>query len=69
MELRQIIDKYDIGYYIQSHDPKHIATVIEKIFADETRYKTVKQNTAKAKTELCWEEEEKVLISVINNII
>ena len=66
VELKQIIDQYDIGYYIQNHDPKDIASIIESIFADESRYNTVKQNTAKAKVELCWEKEEKVLISVIN---
>lgn len=65
IELKQIIDRYDIGYYIQNHDPKHIAEVVKTIFADETRYKTVKYNTAKAKEELCWENEEKVLISLI----
>ena len=66
-ELKQIIDQYDIGYYIQSHDPKHIAEVISAIFADEVRYNTKKQNTAKAKVELCWENEEKVLIGIINS--
>jgi len=65
IELKQIIDKYDIGYYIQSHDPEHIAQVIKDIFIDEKRYETVKENTAKAKVELCWEKEEEVLISVI----
>jgi len=69
VELKQIIDKYDVGYYIKNHDPKNIATVIKGIFADETRYKVVKQNTAKAKMELCWEKEEKALVLVINNII
>ena len=66
IELKQIIDKYDIGYYIQNHDPKHIASVISDIFSDESRYNTVKNNTLKAKEELCWENEEKVLIGVIN---
>jgi len=65
VELRQLIDKYDIGYYIQNHDPIHIAEVVKSIFADENRYNIVKQNTAKAKEELCWEKEEEVLISVI----
>ena len=63
---KQIIDRYDIGYYIQNHDPKHIASVISDIFSDKIRYNTVKQNTAKAKEELCWEKEEKVLLGVIN---
>ena len=66
IELKQIIDQYDIGYYIQNHDPRHIASVVESIFADETRYNTLKQNTAKAKEELCWEKEEKALVSVIS---
>ncbi len=65
VELKQIIDQYDIGYYIQNHEPKHIAEVINSIFADNARYNTVKQNTAKAKEELCWENEQKILISVI----
>lgn len=67
IELKQIIDKYDIGYYIENHDPKHIAEVINKIFADKKRYTVVKANTLKAKTDLCWENEEKVLISIIGN--
>jgi len=65
VELKQIIDQYDIGYYIQNHDPKHIASVVEGIFANETRYNIVKQNTVKAKKELCWEKEEKVLMGII----
>ena len=67
VELKQIIDQYDIGYYIQHHDPKHIAEVISNIFADETRYNLVKQNTVKAKEDLCWENEEKTLIKIIKN--
>lgn len=66
IELKQIIDKYDIGYYIQNHEPKHIANVITEIFADEARYNIVKTNTLQAKQELCWGNEEKVLVSIIN---
>ena len=66
VELKQIIDRYNIGYYIQNHNPKHIAMVIKDIFSDEKLYNTVKQNTSKAKTDLCWENEEKVLMGVIN---
>jgi glycosyltransferase involved in cell wall biosynthesis len=67
IELKQIIDRYDIGYYIQSHDPEHIAQVVEALFCDEDLYAQVKANTAKAKKELCWELEEKVLMGVVNN--
>jgi glycosyltransferase involved in cell wall biosynthesis len=68
IELKQIIDKYNIGYYIQNHEPKHIAEVINEIFANEELYNIVKKNTVKAKEELCWENEEKVLVSVISQM-
>ncbi|HOK36033.1 MAG TPA: glycosyltransferase [Paludibacteraceae bacterium] len=65
-EIKQIIDQYDIGYYIQNHHPKHIAEVIQNIFNNPQRYALVKQNTAKAKAELNWEKEEQILIELIN---
>lgn len=67
IELKHIIDKYNIGYYIQNHNPNHIAEVINEIFANEELYNIVKANTLKTKTDLCWENEEKVLISMIKN--
>jgi glycosyltransferase involved in cell wall biosynthesis len=66
IELKQIIDYYDIGYYIKNHQPRHIAEVIASIFSNEKRYAEVKLNTIKAKAELCWELEEKVLMGVVN---
>lgn len=66
-ELKQIIDQYNIGYYIYKHTPEHIAEVIKEIFANQKRYETTKQNTQKAKVELCWEKEEKILLSMIDN--
>ncbi len=66
IELKQIIDRYDIGYYIENHDPVHIANVINKIFSDKKRYAIVKQNTLKAKVDLCWENEQAVLKNMID---
>ncbi|GHT03604.1 hypothetical protein AGMMS49525_08970 [Bacteroidia bacterium] len=65
VEIKQIIDKYDIGYFIENHDPQHIAARIESIFADTTRYNVVKQNTQRAKNELNWENEKKTLLQII----
>lgn len=67
IELKQIIDYYDIGYYIENHDPEHIAETIRRIFADKVRYDTVRKNTEKAKQELTWENEEKSLLEVLQN--
>jgi len=65
VELKQIIDHYNIGYFIQKHEPEHIAEVINRIFSDPKRLEVLTQNTRKATSELCWENEEKVLISII----
>jgi len=64
-ELKKIINDYDIGYFLQNHDPKNIAATIEYIFENAERYKTVKSNTEKAREELCWENEEKNLLQII----
>ncbi len=68
VELKNIIEKYNVGYFIQSHDPKHIAGVINSIFGDEISYQQKKENTKKARMELCWEKEEEVLINMITNL-
>jgi len=64
-ELKKIINDYDIGYFLQNHDPKNIAATIEYIFENAERYKTVKSNTEKAREQLCWENEEKNLLQII----
>ncbi len=64
-ELKKIINRYDIGYFLQNHDPKNIAATIEYIFENAERYKMLKSNTEKAREELCWENEEKNLLQII----
>lgn len=67
IELRQIIEHYDVGYFIQNHQPEHIAEVIKEIFENKIIYQQKKQNTQQAKQELCWENEEKEMIKIIEN--
>lgn len=66
-EISNIIDRYDIGYYIETHDPRHIATVVSSIFADEETYQKKKLNTNNAKSKLCWETEEECLLKSIQS--
>lgn len=61
VEIARIIKDYDIGEIIKNHNPKHIAEVINSIFSDKERYEKMQKNLKKAASELCWEEEEKVL--------
>ena len=66
-EIKDIIEKYDIGFFIPNHTPQAIAETVNRIFENKSRYQTVKLNTGKAGKELSWENEEIKLLNVINN--
>jgi glycosyltransferase involved in cell wall biosynthesis len=66
-EIKAVIDAYNIGEFIQSHEPKHIASKIEEML-NSSNYITWKENTKKAKLENNWQEEKKVLSSIIQQI-
>ena len=64
VELKNIIDHYQIGTFIENHDPLHIAATIDNLLKDETRLAFYKENTKKAAAELNWENEKKTLIEI-----
>jgi len=66
VELKNIIQQYDIGGFIENHDPVHIAATIKNMLEDENRLAQYKKNTAKAAAELNWETEKKVLIEIFS---
>ncbi len=64
VELKKIIKHYEIGEFIENHDPKHIAETIAKMLKDEIRMKQYSENTLKASAELNWENEKITLIEI-----
>lgn len=66
-EIKAVIDKYNIGDFIQSHDPKHITEKINEML-NSAQYSAWKNNTLRAKTENNWQEEKKVLEEIITDI-
>jgi glycosyltransferase involved in cell wall biosynthesis len=63
-ELEALITNYQIGDFIENHQPIHIANKInEMLFSD--KYWLWKENTQKAKSENNWEKESKILINLI----
>ncbi len=64
VELKNIIDHYEIGAFIENHDPKHIAATIKEMLLDENRMMQYKKNTIKASAELNWENEKQTLIEI-----
>ncbi|HTB08116.1 MAG TPA: glycosyltransferase [Bacteroidia bacterium] len=68
IEVKKIIDHYKVGECIESHDPEHIASVIEAMLNDKAKLAMYKANALKAKEVLCWEMEKQVLVNSISNI-
>lgn len=61
VEIKRIVNQYEVGWVINSHEPEEIAKTIQEIFDNEEDYQKKKLNTIKASEELCWENEEEVL--------
>jgi glycosyltransferase involved in cell wall biosynthesis len=63
-EIKNVIQQYEVGEFIKSHDPRHIAETINTMLRDEARMKKYKLNTNKASEELNWEKEKNTLIEI-----
>jgi glycosyltransferase involved in cell wall biosynthesis len=63
-EIEKIITHYNIGDFIDNHDPGHIAKKINEIYENQKQYNIWKHNIKKAATELCWENQEELLYNI-----
>ncbi|MCX6231383.1 MAG: glycosyltransferase [Bacteroidetes bacterium] len=64
IEIRKIIEQYEIGEIIKDHQPETIANHINKLLTDDEKRLKYAANTKIAAAELCWENEEKELMKV-----
>lgn len=67
-EIKNIINKYNIGTFIEKHDEIEISNKIKEMFSNDKNIKIWKNNMDKAKKELCWENEEIQLLKIFQNI-
>lgn len=67
-EIANIINSYQVGYFIETHKPKQIAEKIISIFYNVEDYNEIKANCSLASKELNWDNEEKKLIEVIEKL-
>ncbi|MDD5508852.1 MAG: glycosyltransferase [Bacteroidales bacterium] len=63
-EIRKILERYQIGMTIDSHDPKHIAERMHTMLTDDARRKTWKDNLKRAAAELNWDQEQTILLDI-----
>jgi glycosyltransferase involved in cell wall biosynthesis len=69
VEIKLLIEKYNVGDFINNFEPAEIAEKIISISKNTALYKVWKQNTINAAEKLNWENEEKSLISFMNNLL
>ena len=63
-EIEKIIRQYDLGLFIENHEPATIAATIREALSDEARREQWKQNLSVAARDLCWENEEQKLLEI-----
>ncbi len=68
IEIKKIIDEYQVGVCIESHSPEEIASKINYMLTDKVRWNVWKTNEGKAKEVLCWENEKKNLIETLKKM-
>ena len=68
-EIERIITHYDIGTFIENHNPKTIADTIKNALNDEKKLAEWKNNLIFAAQELCWENEEGVLLTIYGKYV
>lgn len=69
VEVKKIVEKYQVGDCIQSHEPKHIAEKLNHILADADRLQMWKKNAKIASESLNWETEQQRLIAVYKQFL
>jgi glycosyltransferase involved in cell wall biosynthesis len=67
-EYEAINDKYGVAYLIYNTNSETIATAVNNLLSDDVLYSTLQQNCLKARQELNWSTEEKVLIDFYHRL-
>lgn len=65
-EMKTIVDMYQIGEYIERHDPEYLAEKIDTMLNNPDKMALYRQNLQQAASDLCWENEEKKIFNILS---
>jgi glycosyltransferase involved in cell wall biosynthesis len=68
-EIKLLIEKYQIGTFIDNFEPSEIAAKIIEIQKNKEIYNLWRHNITAASEELNWENEEKILINFMHHLV
>jgi glycosyltransferase involved in cell wall biosynthesis len=66
VEIRRIVERFNIGFALPSHDPKEMAKSIENALDNTDQIKQWQSNCVRASEELNWEKEKEKLRKLID---
>jgi glycosyltransferase involved in cell wall biosynthesis len=69
VELEKIVVGYEVGDFIENHDPRHIASRIEAVLSNGERVAQWKANTYRLTEEMNWEREGKVVLEIFEQVV
>jgi len=67
-EVRNIVETYDLGWVNDFNTPERIAASIDCALSREEHLRKCRENAVRAFETLCWEEEEKKLIALYEDL-
>lgn len=68
-EMGKIVRQYDTGLLVNEDDEKSVAEAVLKLRGDKGLYDRLRSNMAKAREELCWEQESLKLKAAIQGMM
>jgi glycosyltransferase involved in cell wall biosynthesis len=68
IELESIIEKYDVGTFLENNEPQHIAERVNFIFDHPELLEKWKKNSENVKKDMNWENEEKTLLEIYSKV-
>lgn len=67
-EMKKVVNDYQIGAILESHQPEMMAKQINELLNDSEKIAVWKTNLKKAAEELCWEKEKEVLKAIYSKL-
>jgi len=64
-EMKNIVEKYQVGEVIEKYDEKHIAEKVKSMLSNSEKMNFWKQNTEKAARQLNWDKEKQIIKTVL----
>jgi len=67
-EMAALVNKYEVGDINRSNDPKQLAEKVNQMLSNQSMLDKWKKNCLKAKTDLNWNKEKQVVLSILENL-